>query len=93
MARAILARRMHDLSARVARAILEWTVVDISFFGFIFFCQAYRNRGDKGIVGGHTLYVNTILTSDKNILYARRLVVYRNQRRWWCKKQGNKDCD
>ena len=32
-------------------------------------------------------------TSDKNILYARRLVVYRNQRRWWCKKQGNKDCD
>ena len=40
-----------------------------------------------------TLYPGTSVTSDKNILYARRLVVYRNQRRWWCKKQGNKDCD
>ena len=32
-------------------------------------------------------------TSDKNILYVRRLVVYRNQRGWWCKKQGNKASD
>ena len=35
----------------------------------------------------------TEVTSNKSILYTRRLVVYRNQRRWWCKKQGNKACD
>ena len=39
------------------------------------------------------LHVIYNVTSDKNILYARRLVVYRNQRRWWCKKQGNKASD
>ena len=42
---------------------------------------------------GYSLHMLQHYTSDKNILYARRLVVYRNQRRWWCKKQGNKDCD
>ena len=46
---------------------------------------------DRSLLLIMTLAVSS--TSDKNILYARRLVVYRNQRRWWCKKQGNKDCD
>ena len=35
------------------------------------------------------LYLHSY-TSNKNILYTRRLVVYRNERRRWCKKQGNR---
>ena len=74
------------MMAKVILAIPDPSERVFSKLGWIYTKERLSMPEDENVV---SLYV----TSDKNILYARRLVVYRNQRRWWCKKQGNKDCD
>ena len=81
----------------VSNNFLTAATKSVSFRAFNY-CSFYLSGCGMYLLGRQVyIYVRkpvkTNITSDKNILYVRRLVVYRNQRRWWCKKQGNKACD